>query len=236
MGVATAMASVGLATAAPPRAGESALSQRPRFVCRSLAVREPDEVGRQGVHVHESTTEGLVQQAQQGKDANAFAALIGQYERTALAVAYATTQNAAVASDVVQEAFLRAWQRLDDLKDPQRFGAWLGRIVRNLASDAIRRGPRPAESLDEQLAVPASGRAADPMAASQQREVSQRVDGALAKLDDLTRTAVVLRYYQDLSSKQIGELLDLSPAAVDMRLSRARAQLREVLASEALND
>ena len=39
----------------------------------------------------------------------------------------------------------------------------------------------------------------------------------------------MLRYYEDLSSKQIGELLELSPAAVDMRLSRARAQLREIL-------
>ena len=227
-------ASMSIPLAVAPRANVCVLSER-RDRETNCDNYDDDERGRRGVLVL-NTTEGLVQRAQQGKDADAFAALIGQYERTALAVAYATTGNSTLASDVVQEAFLRAWQRLDDLKDPQRFGAWLGRIVRNLASDAIRRGPRPAESLDETLAVPATGRNADPHAATQQREVCHRIDDALKGLDELTRTAVVLRYYQDLSSKQIGELLDLSPAAVDMRLSRARAQLREVLASEAMND
>src|SRR5262245_22565241 len=99
IGAATAMASVSLATA--PGADEQVLSQRFRLGHRpspQARLRQPtDEVGRQGVLVHNSSTEGLVQRAQQGKDANAFAALIGQYERTALAVAYATTQNATVA-------------------------------------------------------------------------------------------------------------------------------------------
>jgi RNA polymerase sigma-70 factor (ECF subfamily) len=236
------MVSVSSLLATTPRANraDSAfVSTRSRPQIRRSLHHEDNLDGvrcqQQGVHVL-NTTEGLVQRAQQGKDADAFAALIGQYERTALAVAYATTGNATVASDVVQEAFLRAWQRLDDLKDPQRFGAWLGRIVRNLASDAIRRGPRPAESLDETLAVPAAGQAGDPQARTQQRETCGRIDDALGTLDELTRTAVVLRYYQDLSSKEIGELLDLSPAAVDMRLSRARAQLRQVLASEVVDD
>ena len=53
---------------------------------------------------------------------------------------------------------------------------------------------------------------------------------AIVCADEQTRTAVVLRYYENLSSRQIGELLELSPAAVDMRLSRARAELREKLA------
>jgi pimeloyl-ACP methyl ester carboxylesterase len=47
-----------------------------------------------------------------------------------------------LAGDVTQDAFLRAWQRLEELKEPGRFGAWLGRIVRNLALDARRRGSR----------------------------------------------------------------------------------------------
>jgi DNA-directed RNA polymerase specialized sigma24 family protein len=157
-------ASMSIPLAVAPRADVRVLSER-RDRETNCDNYDDDERGRRGVLVL-NTTEGLVQRAQQGKDADAFAALIGQYERTALAVAYATTGNSTLASDVVQEAFLRAWQRLDDLKDPQRFGAWLGRIVRNLASDAIRRGPRPAESLDETLAVPATGRNADPHAAT----------------------------------------------------------------------
>ena len=166
----------------------------------------------------------------QARDADAFAALIERYERAALAMAYATCGNSTTAADVVQEAFLRAWQRLDDLQDPQRFGAWLGRIVRNLATDSVRRGRKPAEPLDEQLSLPADAPHFDPQSEMHRHETRQRIDAALESLDEMTRSAVVLRYYQDLSSKQIGELLDLSPAAVDMRLSRARAQLKKTLA------
>ena len=53
---------------------------------------------------------------------------------------------------------------------------------------------------------------------------------ALATLDEQTRCAVVLRYYENLSSRQIGEVLDMSAAAVDMRLSRARNELKQKLA------
>ena len=176
------------------------------------------------------TSERLVERAQE-QDADAFAALIPRFERTALALAYSVTGNATVASDVVQDAFVRAWQRIGDLEDRSRFGGWLCRIVRNLAMDAIRRGPRPAEPLEDNLALPAHPRDSDPESEMNRRETSQRVGQALEVLDELTRSAVVLRYYEDLSSKQIGELLELSPAAVDMRLSRARAQLREILSA-----
>ena len=53
---------------------------------------------------------------------------------------------------------------------------------------------------------------------------------ALGSLDDVSRTAVVLRYYEDLSSKEIGEILGVSAAAIDTRLSRARDELRRTLA------
>ena len=59
---------------------------------------------------------------------------------------------------------------------------------------------------------------------------------AIESLDEVSRTAVVLRYYENLSSKQIGELLELNATAVDMRLSRARQLLRAKLAANAARD
>ena len=56
-----------------------------------------------------------------------------------------------------------------------------------------------------------------------------RVASAIASLDETSRPVVVLRYYEGLSSKEIADLLEMSPAAVDMRLSRARKQLRSLL-------
>jgi RNA polymerase sigma-70 factor (ECF subfamily) len=64
------------------------------------------------------------------------------------------------------------------------------------------------------------------------RELGERVAAALRDLDETTRTAVVLRYYENLSSREIGELIGLSPAAVDMRLMRGRAALKEKLVLE----
>ncbi|MCS7034246.1 MAG: sigma-70 family RNA polymerase sigma factor [Phycisphaerae bacterium] len=165
-----------------------------------------------------------------GGDRTAFARLITIHERQALAVAYAVVGCAATSADVVQDAMVRAWRRLSELDDPSRFSAWLLRIVRNLAVDALRRKPR-AEFGGEQLAK-------QPCTASQDRlelaELRERIHAALSQLDETTRIAVTLRYYQDLSSRQIGQLLGLSPEAVDMRLCRARALLRQKLASAVL--
>jgi len=185
----------------------------------------------------ERSLEELVTQARSG-DAEAFAELIRRHERTALAIAYSSLGDAAAAGDVAQDAFLRAWQRLGELKEPARFSAWLARIVRNLAADQTRRRGwqtlASAEHLDDLAggagsAAPASA-GADPSADLDRDETRQRIDEALQTLDEVTRSAVVLRYYDGLPSKRIGELLDLSAAAVDMRLSRARSELRDKLA------
>ena len=72
----------------------------------------------------EPSLEDLVRSAQ-GSDSRAFAALIGRYERTALAIAYSAIGRGDRAGDAVQEAFARAWQKIGTLKEPARFGSWL---------------------------------------------------------------------------------------------------------------
>jgi RNA polymerase sigma-70 factor (ECF subfamily) len=121
---------------------------------------------------------------------------------------------------------MRAWQRLDSLDDPSRFGHWLGRMVRNLAID-WRRRKRPG-ALDPEIDVADPDPAPSPL---ESREQKSQIDLAMASLDEQSRACVTLRYYENLSSKEIGELLNLSAAAVDMRLSRARTQLRDRLAN-----
>jgi RNA polymerase sigma factor (sigma-70 family) len=180
-----------------------------------------------------AVTAQLVSRAKRG-DRDAFAALIRQHERTALAVAFAATGEAASAGDATQEAFLRAWQRIAALKDDGKFPTWLCGITRNVALDIRRRQQRDgrlpglAESgsvgreNDEQQIV-------DPAVEIDRRETSERVDEALWQLDDVSRTMVVLRYYEGLSSHAIAELLATTSTAVDMRLSRARQTLRTSL-------
>lgn len=171
----------------------------------------------------------LVERAGRGSAA-AFAMLIQRHERSALAIAYAVVRDASLAGDVTQEAFLRAWQRMSELEDLDRFSAWLATIVRNLAMDHLRRLPRErSRDGDEPGIDPVS--IANPADGLERDDRRSQINQALAGLDELTRSAVVLKYYEGLSSKQIGDLLELSPAAVDMRLSRGRELLREKLAS-----
>ncbi len=172
----------------------------------------------------------LVERAQR-KDAAAFTELLRRYERVALSVAYGVLGDATSSGDVAQEAFLRAWEKLPDLKEPSRFGPWLCGVVRNLAIDARRRGKiQPRSNPDPDAAAAVDERwSPDPSDEIDRRERETLLRAAVGELDDISRSAVTLRYFEGMGSKEIGELLGLAPAAVDMRLSRACAQLRKKL-------
>ncbi|MEA2710924.1 MAG: polymerase sigma-70 factor, subfamily [Phycisphaerales bacterium] len=174
-------------------------------------------------YLEPATTAQLVFRAKHG-DREAFGALIRLYERTALAVAYAATADASSAGDATQEAFLRAWQRLAALKEDGKFATWLCRIVRNVALDLRRKSHAARQPRGDER-----DRVADPVMELDQRETADRVDEALWQLDDVSRTMVVLRYYEGLSSHAIADVLATTATAVDMRLSRARQRLRTTL-------
>ena len=179
----------------------------------------------------DGSVDELVRRAQR-RDADAFAELIRRYERAALAVALSACGSGDAAGDVVQDAFVRAWERLRDLREPARFGPWLVGIIRHLAADDLRRRVRrKSEPLSEGQLPRAD---CDPADEASRQEVRQSVTAAIGDLDEVSRSVVVLRYYDGMSSREIGHLLDLSPAAVDMRLMRARDALRTRLRGDLL--
>ena len=162
------------------------------------------------------------------RDAAAFTRLIRRCERTALAVAFAQLGNAAGAGDVVQEAFLKVWQKLGDLDDPSRFPAWLCGIVRNVAIDHRRR-IKPGDPIASANSIEDTRACSDPAAGMEQADRRREIAAALDTLEEVSRSVLVLRYYENLSSREMGELLGMSVAAVDMRLSRARQAMRDRL-------
>jgi RNA polymerase sigma-70 factor (ECF subfamily) len=174
----------------------------------------------------------LVERARR-KDAEAFASLVRTYERVALSVAFGILGDASAAGDATQEAFIRAWERLSDLREPERFGTWLCGIVRNLSLDMLRRR-KPAEQWTASSPAVEGRWTHDPLEEIDRQERFSRIASAIASLDEVSRPVVVLRYYEGLSSREIADLLEMSPAAVDMRLSRARKQLRSLLEEYAL--
>lgn len=126
-----------------------------------------------------------------------------------------------------------AWQRLKELKEPAHFATWLCGIARNHAIDLHRRNKRvrnfSAPDAMDALSIVDNRWNADPSDDLHRCEQHAGITTALQSLDEVTRSAVILRYYDNLSSKEIAKVLNMSPASVDMRLSRARQQLKKLL-------
>ena len=126
---------------------------------------------------------------------------------------------AAVAEDLTQETFLRAWQHyshVSQLPPPAR-RAWLVRTVRNLATDAWRR-----QTLDE--AAPSASPAPEEPA-----ELRLDVAQALAQLPPEDRDLVVMRYLEEMNSREIGEALGVPEGTVRRRLAECRERLAQHL-------
>src|SRR2546423_14669 len=154
--------------------------------------------GRNVTQLVELAVVDLVSRARRG-DGSAFEELIRRHERLALGVAYGVLHDAQLAGDVVQEAFLKAWRRLDDLAQAASFASWLCGIVRNLCVDQRRRRRVTVCGIEEARGE-ADCKAREPGEEMGRREQGERIAAALESLDATTRSAVVLRYYENLSS------------------------------------
>ncbi len=125
------------------------------------------------------------------------------------------------AEDVVQEATLRAFLSLSQLRDPERFEAWLCGIALNVAKMRLRRAA---------MHVRAVGALAVAEVDGGERELLDAVRDALELLPPGQRDAVLLHYVDGLSCDEVAALVGSTPGAVRVRLHRARAQLRRELA------
>jgi RNA polymerase sigma factor (sigma-70 family) len=151
----------------------------------------------------------------------------------ALMLAYAVRRvdRAEDAADVVSEIFLVAWRRRAELPPDGEIKLWLYGVARRVLANH-RRGHLRRERLSERLCH----RIADTVliAADPGPQVTERlaVRAALARLGELDREVLTLTVWEGLSSVEAAEVLDLSPAAVRIRLFRARARLRELISQD----
>ncbi len=180
---------------------------------------------------------GWVQATRKG-DIDAFGWLAKAYERPAIATAYRLLGNSHDASEVVQEAFLRAYRSLDRLNEPSRFGPWLLRIVSNLSLNA-RRSRRGGTKVawDEQWGTEGAKNAeGEPVAETtapdrraEGRELGIAIDEALQTLPEKQRLALVLFAIEGWAQKDIAELMECSLENVKWYVFQGRKRLREKL-------
>jgi RNA polymerase sigma factor (sigma-70 family) len=165
----------------------------------------------------------LVHRCRSGEE-RAWEALVERYSRYVYAIAVRVYRlPEADAEDVFQEAFARAYERLDDLRDPSAVKAWLAQLTRRLAVDRLRQTGReqPVDELPEEAAG--------------SDEAMDRIDEALAIREAMATlpehcSEILDRFFaRDESYRTIGEALDIPPGTIASRISRCLAKLRAEL-------
>ena len=171
----------------------------------------------------------IVQKAALG-DKDAYSALIDAYQGMVFAVALNITRDYTESEDIVQEAFLRAWENLSSLSDPLKFASWLYTLTKRLALKFLKQKGRIAASIDEDVdieQIDAAGGSPEDFAA--QKEINALLWGQVNLLPAKTREAILLYYVEGFSTAKAAEFLNIDEAAFRMRLAFGREKLRNGL-------
>ena len=173
----------------------------------------------------------LIQQILNG-DQNAFTALVKKYQKQIHAFAWRKLGDFHLAEEITQDTFLKVYQQLWTLRDPNRFGAWLHAIVRNCCLVYLRKTQQPIESLDTMPEAEMESVSYNQYLEEQREGVANEtrhkvVKHLLNKLPENEQTVITLHYLGDMRCEEIGKFLDVPLNTIKSRLHRARKRLRE---------
>jgi RNA polymerase sigma-70 factor (ECF subfamily) len=182
----------------------------------------------------------LIAECLKGRTA-AYGELVRRYQDRLYNTVYRLVDNAEDAQDVVQDAFLNAYQSLDSFKGDSRFFTWLYRIAVNAAISLKRKrkvalsihsgGDNPetrTEPLDD-------SECSNPGHALERAEEERRVQVALSRLSPEHRTVLILKDMEDQKYETIAEILEVPIGTIRSRLHRARMELRSLLQRDEQN-
>lgn len=156
-----------------------------------------------------------------------YAVLVGRYQDALFRHAAGMVGDPDAAADLVQDSFVKAYTRLDTCQDPERFPAWLFRILRNRCKDWLKNRRQHTVSLvDEAHAAPVGD---DPVRRLERTELGRVVEAALARLPEAQREAFLLKHVEGRSYEEMADMLDTGISALKMRVMRAREALQEIL-------
>jgi RNA polymerase sigma-70 factor, ECF subfamily len=176
-------------------------------------------------------------QASRGGDVAAFEQLVKRYDAKLLRIAQKVTQNPEDAEEVVQEAFFKAYQKLDQFQEHAKFSTWLIRITLNESLMKLRKQRAILKQLvnndvdadSERRPFDVADWAPNPEMLYRASEFREILITSLQRLSPALKVVFVLRDIEEHSLRETSEILNLTETAVKTRLSRARLQLREEL-------
>jgi RNA polymerase sigma-70 factor (ECF subfamily) len=160
----------------------------------------------------------------------AFDVIVARHRRAIYQVCYRFAGNHEDASDLAQETFVRIWRGLGGFKGQSAFSTWLYRIAVNACLNRVQVRKPPIETLEGDQFV--DTRQEDPRDGLLRDERARAVRRAIMRLPEKQRATLILRAYQQLSHKEIAEVLGSSVGAVKANFFHALANLRKTLGTE----
>jgi RNA polymerase sigma-70 factor (ECF subfamily) len=193
-------------------------------LCRQSLCDPPACCCSLGV-VHDRTDGQLVAEVLAGR-VDTYGILVRRYQDAYVRFAIRMLGSRDDADDALQSAFLRAYRKLDECQDPNRFGAWLYQIVSNeCRTFASRRALRERRMVRDELEL-------DRAVGSDSNERSgelEDIQRALDRLDPDQKEAFILKHVEELSYDEMAELTGVSVSALKMRVKRGCERLRQLL-------
>ena len=153
-------------------------------------------------------------------DGDAFAELVRRYEKRVFGVVYRLLNDYTEATDITQEAFLRAYTNLDQFDDERPLMPWLATIALNLARNSLKSSWAKRQALDDNLAFEAGD--------FTRLEVLDEVQSVLSHLTPEQREVIVLRHVSDLSYEEIAASIGEKISTVKSRLFEARQRIKSL--------
>lgn len=188
----------------------------------------------------EPSDQELVRLALNGRE-RAFRTLLSRYERPVFSLVLRMVRDRALAEDLAQETFVKAFHALQSYDPSYKFSSWILKIANNLTIDHLRRRKLDTVSIDgsphattaddlerTRLSVQSSGES--PAEFVENKELGSQIERAVGQLRPEYRTAVLLRHVEGYSYEEIAGIMEVPLGTVKTFLHRARHELRESLA------
>ena len=162
---------------------------------------------------------------------HAFDELVLRYQKAMLLVAQQIVHDPTEAEDIVQDAFILAFESLTQLENLNRFGSWLYSITRHRALRYVKKASRFQyhEDIDDELNVEANPDSTDPAKLIVQQSIHEGVRKCIMSLPEEFQEVVKLYYWVDMPQRRIAEFLSLPLTTVKWRLHKAKEQLKDIL-------
>jgi RNA polymerase sigma-70 factor, ECF subfamily len=170
----------------------------------------------------------LLETARSG-DADAFAAMVRQFQGPTYHFILRMVRRPAVAEDLSQDVFIRLWRHLAEIQSADLLPGWLRRVAANAVIDHWRKDEARERRLQVLREHPVARFAVKPSSRMESQEALDIVHAALEELPAKLRTVLLLRTQENLSYEEVADVLGMSVHAVRSRLFRARQELHSIL-------